>query len=123
MKPLPAALAIVTLCFFTGGFTRGHALETEPTLEDPAATPPERPKQDKQSKFPQGALTCTLEDQTSTEVHVLLCQFENSETCVLANTTPLRALMQRYDGVKILMIGSTPEGCSKLTFTGSLKTH
>lgn len=100
----------------------GQAAETEPAVEVPDATPLGPSMQNKHSDSGLGALSCVYEDQKSAEIHTLICRFENSESCVLSNPTPLRSLMQRYEAVKILMIGSTPEGCSKLTFTGSLKT-
>lgn len=76
-----------------------------------------------QGKSARGALFCTYEKQERAEMHVLLCRFEDSETCVLTNPTPLRELMRGYQAVRILAIGSTPEGCSRLTFTGSLKAN
>lgn len=100
---------------------RGEAAETAPTFEEaPGAKPLGAPMQGKSAR---GALLCTYEDQSNAEIHVLLCRSENSEGCALTNPVPLRALMLRYDQVKILAIGASPEGCSRVTFTGSLKTH
>ncbi len=100
---------------------RGQAAETEPTFEEaPGATPLGPPMQDKSARR---ALLCTYENQSNAEIHVLLCRAENSEGCALTNPVPIRALMSGYDGVKILAIGASPEGCSRVTFTGSLKTN
>lgn len=101
----------------------GRAAETEPALEAPAAKPLGPSMQNKRSISGQGRLSCVYEDQQSTDVHVVLCSFEDSEGCVLTNPTPLRVLIRRYDAVRILMIGSTSEGCSRVTFTGSVKKN
>lgn len=118
MRSLLAALAIFALCAVTGGSMRGQAAETGPEIEAPGALPLGPPMQGKPAR---GALLCTYEDQSSAETHVLLCRSENSEGCALTNPVPLRVLMRRYDGVKILAIGASPDGCSRVTFTGSLK--
>lgn len=120
MKSLLAALAIFALCASTGGSTRIQAAETEPEIEAPGASPLGAPMQGKPAR---GALFCTYEDQSNAEVHVLLCRSENSEGCALTDPVPLRVLMSRYDGVKILAIGASAEGCSRVTFTGSLKAN
>lgn len=120
MKSLLAALAIFALCAVTGGSLRGQAAETEPEIEAPGALPLGPPMQGKPAR---GALLCTYEDQSSAEIHVLLCRSENSEGCALTNPVPIRALMSGYDGVKILAIGASPEGCSRVTFTGSRKAN
>lgn len=123
MKPFLAAFAGFALCIFTGWPSPGQTAETVPALEAPNATPLGPPMQSTRKSSGRGMLSCTYEDQKNAEIHVLLCRFEDSESCVLINPTPLQALMQKYEGVKFLVIGSTPEGCSKLTFTGSLKTN
>jgi hypothetical protein len=118
MKSRLATIAVFALCVCTGGFTRAQAAETGTEMEAPGASPLGAPMQGKAAR---GALLCTYEDQSDTEVHVLICRSENSEGCALTNPVPLRALMRRYDGVKILSIGASPEGCSRVTFTGSRK--
>ncbi|MBK1865175.1 hypothetical protein [Taklimakanibacter albus] len=120
MKSNLAALVIFAVCAVAGGSMRGQAAETEPEIEAPGASPLGAPMQGKPAR---GALFCTYEDQSNAEVHVLLCRSEISEGCALTNPVPLRVLMSRYDGVKILAIGASPEGCSRVTFTGSLKTN
>ncbi|WP_119391149.1 hypothetical protein [Taklimakanibacter lacteus] len=113
MKPFLAALAVVALCAFPGWITRGHAAEAEDTNEDSTEAQP---------KFLQGALNCAFEDGGSTEIHVLLCRFDVSETCVLTAPMPFRDALQGFAEVKILGISSTAEGCSKITFSGSMKS-
>lgn len=120
MKSLLAALVIFASCAVTGGSNHGQAAETEPEIEAPGASPLGAPMQGKPAR---GSLLCTYEDQSSAETHVLLCRSENSEGCALTNPVPLRVLMGRYDGVKILAIGTSPEGCSRVTFTGSPKAN
>jgi hypothetical protein len=118
MRSRLATIAVFVLCVCTGGFTRGHAAETEPETEAPGASPLGAPMQGKPAR---GALLCAYEDQSDAETHVLLCRSENSEGCALTNPVSLRVLMSRYDGVKILSIGASAEGCSRVTFTGSRK--
>lgn len=120
MKPFLAVLALAALCLTTEEFTRAQAAETDPAIEGLDATPLGLPMQGKSAR---GALSCAYEDRSSAEIHVLLCRFEDSESCALTDPVPLRALMLRYDAVKIIGIGSTPEGCSRVTFTGSLKAN
>lgn len=113
MKPFLSALAVAALCAFPGWITRGHAAEVEDTNEDSTEA---------QSNLLQGSLNCALEDGGSTEIHVLLCRFDMSETCVLPAPMPFRNAMQRFAEVKILGISSTAEGCSRITFSGSMKS-
>jgi hypothetical protein len=112
MKALPAALAVAAICASTGWNSRGYASEAGDIVEDPAVTQP---------MLPQGALGCAFEDPSITDIHVLLCRFEESENCVLTAPMPFKVMMQRFEAVKILEISSTPEGCSKVTFSGTLK--
>lgn len=118
MKPLFAVLALSALCASTGALTRGHAAETKPAIESPNAKPLGLPMQGKPGH---GTLSCTFEEESNAELHVLLCRFEHAESCPLKNPVPLRILMLRFDAVRIIGIGSTAEGCSRVTFTGSLK--
>jgi hypothetical protein len=69
-----------------------------------------------------GALLCVFRDNEDEFVHVLLCRFEDSENCVLTAPKPLKVMLQRFDAVKLLKIGSTDDGCSELTFSGNLKS-
>lgn len=118
MKPLDTTLALFFLCTVIGGSTLTQAAETG--LEAPGTSPLGTPMQGKPGR---GALSCTFEDQSNAELHVLLCRFEDAESCALSNPVPLRALMLRYDAVRIIGISSTAEGCSRVTFTGSLKAN
>lgn len=97
---------------------RGHAAETGPEAEAPGASPLGAPMSGKSAR---GALLCAYETQTNADIHVVLCRSESSEGCALTNPVPLRVLMSQYDGVKILAIGASAEGCSRVTFTGSRK--
>ena len=118
MRSLSAALTLIALCVCTGEFKRGQAAETGSEVEAPGASPLGAPMSGKSAR---GALLCTYEAQGNAEVHVLLCRAENSEGCALTNPAPLRVLMDRFDGVKIIAIGASAEGCSRVTFTGSRK--
>ncbi len=112
MKVLHAAIAVAALCASLDWCTGGYALEAEQTEENSTTAKP---------MLPQGALGCALTEGDDTELHVLLCRFEEAESCVLARPKSLRAVMGRFKKVKILEISSTPEGCSKIVFSGSLK--
>jgi hypothetical protein len=112
MKALLATLAVAAICASAGWNSSGHASEAEETVEDPAEMRP---------TLPRGALGCVFEDRNGTEIHVLLCRFEESEDCVLTAPMPLKDMMQKFEAVKIFEISSTPEGCSKVTFSGTLK--
>ena len=68
------------------------------------------------------ALTCAFRDSQNESIHVLLCRFEESEDCALTAPMPLRVMLQRFEAVKILKIGSTDDGCSELIFSGYLKS-
>lgn len=123
MKLLRVAFAVFALCALPGRTTPGGAAETEPAVEAPDATPLGPSMQTKRGGSGRGVLSCTDDDQNSPEIHTLICRFEDSESCVLSNATPLPALLRKYERVRFLMIGSTPEGCSSLTFTGTLKAN
>jgi hypothetical protein len=69
-----------------------------------------------------GALLCAFRDKQDEFVHVLVCRFEDSENCVLTRPKPLKAMLKRFDAVKMLKIGSTDDGCAELTFSGNLKS-
>ena len=112
MKPYLAIIAVAALCTSAGWCTRGYALEAEQPEGDSTTAKP---------MLPQGALGCTLTEGDETELHVLLCRFEEVESCVLARPRPLQVVMRKFQEVRILEISSTPEGCSKITFSGSLK--
>jgi hypothetical protein len=114
MKALLAILAIGSVGASIDWCTRGYALDAEQPEEDTTTTKP---------MLSQGALGCALTDSDEKQLHVLLCRFEETESCALVRPKPLRVVMKRFHEIKILEISSTPEGCSKITFSGSLKTR
>jgi hypothetical protein len=109
---LVAAIAVSLVCGAVCWITPGNALEAGQSVEGSTAT---------QQKIPRGALACAIEDSDDALTHVLLCRFDDVEDCVLTAPMPFKKIMQKFEEVKILGIGSTPEGCSQITFSGSLK--
>lgn len=110
MRPILAALIAAAMSLAPS--MRAPAKEAE--VEPPGPTTA-------QPSLPRGALACALSDDGSALVHVLLCRFEESEGCTLNAPAPFRDMMQKFEGIQILKIGATPEGCSEITFSGSLK--
>jgi hypothetical protein len=121
MKSVLAALTIIAISACVCS-TRSHAKDAEQTLEDPTETRPSLPMGQTPGEHQPGALFCAFRDNQDEFVHVLFCRFEDSEDCVLTAPKPLKAMLQRFDAVKMLKIGSTDDGCSEITFSGHLKS-
>lgn len=122
MKPVLAALAIVAMSAGIVCSTRSPAKDAEQPLDDPIERRPGLPMGQTTGEHQPGALYCAFRDAQDEFVHVLLCRYEDSEACVLTAAKPLKVMLQRFDAVKMLKIGSTDDGCSELTFSGILKS-
>lgn len=122
MKPVLTALIGAALLASVGWSKHSYALEAEQPLEDSAVTRPKLSIPQNDGGKSQGSLACVFRDHRSKILHVLLCRFEKSKACVLTAPVPLRDLLQKFEATKIIKIGSTPDGCSELTFRGSLKS-
>jgi len=123
MKPIFAVYIVAAILACLGWNTRGHASEADQTVQDPTITRPKPPTGQTPGEHQPGALFCAFGDNQDEFVHVLLCRFEDSEDCVLTAPKPLKAMLQRFDAMKILKIGSTDDGCSELIFSGYLKSR
>ena len=120
MKPFFAALGAAAL-WASGPLPDSHAAESEPELQDSIVTTRPKLPMLKDGKQKRSVLLCSFRSQRSQVTHVLSCRFADSKDCVLAAPVPLKEMLQRFDGVKITKIGASPDGCSELTFRGSLR--